>query len=359
MITTPPADLDGILAKVQKLLNTTGRSPEEAAAYVEKAHALLAQYDLSIDDIGKLTADPRTAVAEREGVTGVTEGKPEGWKADLLFSVARAFECKVLNVQHTEQTKSGKYRVVTTYSLVGFGHDLEAAHYAHSFLLAEVARLGKEYARVGWDAIKEESRRRGISVHDAERWYTQWTGTHPLKAELYFIKGATQTVTEALDREAARRRREAVEVNPNALMVQKGAEVDDYLGRKSYGDRWEDVKARQAKWAAEAREESEKRSQLRRAHMADEHDAGRVAECPICRIEANAEEEAKRRPETDAQRQAREEREWRRSERNYQRYVREQAKIDHDALGAGQAAGRKINIRPGVGSGTSGKEQLG
>ena len=314
-------DIDAVLAKVQKMLNVEGRTPEEAAAYVEKAHAILAQYDLTIEDVGQLKADPRTAVTKTDGaVATTTKGKPDGWKADLLRAVANAFECRVVVQYRSEPTPKGAYRTVKHYNLVGFKHDLEAARYAHSFLMGEITRQAKGYAKTHWDAIRALAASTGQTFHEAESDYVVYEGTHPLKAELYFIKGATQTVGHSLTMEAALRKDAAVAANPHGLVVQKEEALTDFIGQEQYGDKWPEEKARRARVAAEF----EARRNTTPA-VVDE------------------------KPETPAQARKREEREQREYRKWEDRWYREQAKIDHSALQAGQKAGRTMKVRPGIG----------
>jgi hypothetical protein len=325
---TEARDLDAIVAKVQALLNNKGRTPEEAAAYVAKAHELLAKYELSMDDIGALKADPRTAVSRGAEVARTVKGKPDGWKADVLRQVARTFGTRVVTSWDSERTKSGKYRTVYSYSLVGFKHDIDAARFAFDYLVAEITRLSKEYSRPMWDSIKADAKRWNVSVHEAESDFALREGTHPLKAEVYFVKGAAQTIGEALAQSSARERSEAVAHNPNAIVVQKEAEIEEFLGRETHGDRWEQIKAdriaRTDRWEQER----------------------------LDRIAREAEERAK---ETPAQRRRREAREQRESEKEarradresqayWNRYYREQAKIDMDALVAGQRAGKSLRV---------------
>jgi hypothetical protein len=327
------ANIDQVLEKVQKLLNVEGRTPEEAAAYVEKAAEILAQYDMTIEDVGQLKADPRTSVAKGDVLAKKTRGKADGWKADLLVTVARHFDARVTVTYEVEMTKSGRQRSVQHYRLIGFKHDLDAARYAFSFLVHEIERLGKEYARPMWDEIKGNAKSWGVSVHEAEADYVRWNGTHPLKAELYFVRGATETVVEALRSDRARREEaRRADPNPNALVVQKEAEIADFIGRDAYGDRWEEVKRQRADWKVRAQEQEAARV----AREAEE----RATETPAAR----ARREARERKEAakEAKRQARA------SEAYWRRYEREQAKIDHSALNAGQRAGRTISIRPGI-----------
>lgn len=343
MTATTKPNLDEVVAKIEALLNVKGRTPEESALYVAKAHKLLDKYDLDIDDIGKLKADPRTAVGRGNEVTRTTKGKPDGWKADVLFEVARMFEVRVVRGYDTERTKSGKDRSIRTYSLIGFKHDVEAAHYAHSFLVGEITRLGKEYAKPMWDTIKANAKEWGTSVHTAERYFVEDEGTHPLKAELYFVKGAAQTVGEALAR-ATSEEEDAAEANPNALVVQKKEAIDDFIGREQYGDEWETVKARRAaaRAAGGIGDLSAYLEARRREQEAEE--AKHANETPA----QHARCERRKQREAEA-----EERRWQKQyERDERKRQRQLEKMDLTALNAGQLAGRRINIRPGIGGGS-------
>lgn len=311
-----------------------GHTPEEAAERVRKAHELLAKYDLSIDDIGALRSDPRTAVRRGTEVTRQTDGKPDGWKVDVLRAVAILYGVQIAGRRDVELTKSGKYRTFTSYVLIGFKHDVEAAHYAHTFLVEEITRLSKEYSRPMWEAIKANAKAWGVSVHEAESDFARFEGKHPLKAEVYFVKGAAQTVDGALRRAARDEREAAVADNPNALVIQKAEVIADFIGRETYGDKWESVKAARAetldRWRREAAE--------RTAREAEE----RASETPV---------ERRRREAREAKEQAKEaRRNARATDAYYRKLDRETAKMDHDALAAGQRAGQELRIgRTGIG----------
>lgn len=338
-------NIDEILARVQKLLNVEGRTPAEAAEYIRKAHDILAEYDLTIESVGQLKSDPRTSIAGREGITEAVEGKPDGWKADLLFEVARLFDARVINHSQMERTKSGRYRRRYVYELVGFGHDLEAAHYAHSFLVGEITRLAKAHVRPMWDTIKDNAKKWDVSVHEAEKTYVEWGYSHPLKAELYFIRGAAEAVESNLRverRERDMKRRQDVEANPNALTVQKDEELNEYIGRRQYGDRWEAEKARRAS-TSEAYAAMWERERAAAAEKAAREAEKRARETPEQTARREAREAARRAKEEAAEDRAyqrREEARWRREQ-----------KVDHAAHRAGYAAGKDISIRPGVGAG--------
>lgn len=322
----PTVDLDAIVVKVQKLLALgTSSNPNEAQAAVQKAQDLLAKYDLTMDSVTDLKADPRTAVRQGGVASTATEGKPESWKSDLLEAVARAFECKVTWSHEYTETRTGRYREVKSGMLIGFGHDVEAAGYAQSFLVGEITRLAKEYSRTHWDAIAQLAEEMGWAHGQAESFYSGNSGTHPLKAELYFIKGATETVREALERDAWERRRAATAQNPNALVVQKESAIRDFIYQERYGMSYADWRA---KWDAEmaARKAAEEPTEASTSALTKE---------PSPSTRRRAEEAAERR------RRRADERYWREQER-------ERKATDHSALRAGQEAGRTIRIRPGV-----------
>jgi hypothetical protein len=327
-------DLDAIVEKVAALLKVEGRTPEEAAEYVRKAHELLAKYDLTMDDIGALKSDPRTAVARGAEVTRQTDGKPDGWKVDVLRAVASLYGVRIVGHRDVERTKSGKYRTFTSYVLVGFKHDVDAAHSAHTFLVEEITRLSKAYSRPMWDAIKANAKAWGVTVHEAESDFARWEGTHPLKAEVYFVKGAAQTVDGALRRAARDEREAAVAANPNAIVVQKQEVIDDFIGYEQYGDKWESVKAARAETLERWRRESAERT----AREAEE----RASETPL---------ERRRREAREAKEQAKEaRRNARANEAYWRKQDRELARMDLNALQAGQRAGQELRIsRTGIG----------
>lgn len=344
-------NLDDIIRKVQALLNVEGRSPEEAAAYVAKAQAMLAKYDLSMETIANLKADKRTSVRKAEkSDASVTEGKPESWKADILQAVADAFDCRVIFDHAIERTKSGRYRSIRHGYLVGFGHDVEAAGYANAFVVAEITRLAKEYARAGWDTIRNRAALYGISVHDAERDYVDMTGTHPLKMEISFIKGAAETATEVISREAREMRRRAREANPNALVIQKREEVDDEYERLRWGmtpEQWAARKAKQAEREAAGGvgDLSAYLAQRRREYEAEQ--AKHAAETPA--QHAKCERAAARKAAAEAREYAKWERkEARRAQAEANRAARAAERLDWHAVRDGRAAGSALSIRPGI-----------
>lgn len=302
-----------VLDKARKLL-ALGQSPNEheAAAAVAKARSLLAEYDLAMESVEGLKADPRTSV--RKATTGVAteSGKPDGWKADLFEAVAKFHDC-----QHEWTYTYNGRKCTKTGVLIGFGHDVEAAGYSYAFLQGEIERLAKQYAAVMWAEIKVLAEQMEVPHTQAESTYTARTGRHPLKAKLYFIRGAVGTVTSRLG-EVHWHANHAQAGNPHAIVVDKRRSVLDFVYQERYGCTYAEYQARQeaavAKWRAE--------------------NPARPARQPTA-AEQRRFEARSRKWQRQAERAA--EREW--------------AATDHQAVSAGRAAGAQIRLRPGVGEG--------
>lgn len=331
--------LDKVIDKVRKLL-ALGSSPNEneAAAAVAKAQELLAAYDLSMESIQDLKADKRTAVTKGAAVVSTTEGKPDGWKADLFEAIASTSDCYTAYSYEYEETKGGKSRQVKSGNLIGFGHDVEMAGYALAFLIKEIERLAQAYADVMWAEIREMRDNLEITQHEAEATYVRTNGRHPLKAKLYFTRGAAEAVIANLQQAAYYRKQaaeaEARNTNTTALVISKKAAIDDYLSMEHYGktaaEHQAEVEANIAKWNQERADALAK----------------------------NPPPEAK--PETEAERHKRQERERRENERYWQaqerRRDREEAKKDRTAYRQGKQEGATVSIRPGIQAGTPNKQ---
>jgi hypothetical protein len=309
------ADISKVIDKVRKLL-ALGTSPNEneAASAVAMAHKLLEDFDLTIESVNDLKADPRTSIRKGNALFSTTEGKPEGWKSDLFLTVARTFDCFTAYAYETETTKAGRDRTVKHGNLIGFGHDVEAAGYALSFLIGEITRLAQDHADDLWADIRRYRDANDLTQHDAESFYVQRTGRHPLKAKLYFIKGATEAVCRKLDDDYWVKQSAAHQPdNPYALMVDKRRSVEDFIYMERYG-----------KTKAEYDAEWDARHAMRKS--AD-------APAPV---------------ETEAERRKREKRwaQWQETQRR--KREREEAKVDRQAYEAGSEAGSQISIRPGL-----------
>jgi len=121
-----------VLEKIRKLLNL-GASPNEpeAVAAVNKAHALLREYNLSIEDI-KEPVD----VKRHDVIKGSRMLK---WRKILIYASAYTNYCEVVETVG---------RGVHNFSLYGREHNVAGAMALYGYL-AEVVGKAAEYARPG------------------------------------------------------------------------------------------------------------------------------------------------------------------------------------------------------------------
>lgn len=298
-------DITTIISRVEKLMALgTSSNEHEAALAVAKAHELLAKYDLTMGDVQSLRSDERTDIREGDSLDVSTHGKPEQWRSNLATAVARYFNCWPIR-----SVRRGGRRYIVTQRFLGFGHDVEAAEYALSFLFGEIDRLAKEYAKLSWDAIGRMAREYGVSYHHAESLWVSEGNHHPLRSAKSFREGAVVGVAAAF---ADSMRAAKSDLRGTELVQQKGDAIRDWWYRKEYGMSYE------------------------------EFTASRAQATPTVAPK-----------ETDAERRRREAKEARQRERSeakwHREWVRQQQATDHDAYSMGIDAGRRINIRPGVG----------
>jgi len=132
-------NMEKIIEKVQKLLNLAGNNPNEneAAAAVEKAHAILAEHNLDMAHIkeadlgGKDSAD---MIRQKMAVENKIKLKSIGW---LWNAVAEAHFCKLY------KTNSSKGKV---YTFVGRKINTIVAAQMAQYLTTTVWRLMREEA---------------------------------------------------------------------------------------------------------------------------------------------------------------------------------------------------------------------
>lgn len=123
-------DSKAVLNKVKKLF-ALSQSPNEAEAALamEKAHTLLKEHNLSINDISK---DSKYDIKE----TLVFDGKYDSkWKSILLAGTAEANYCTILKAR----TNDGTSRYV-----VGKEHNAIVAIETYKYLITVIERLSKK-----------------------------------------------------------------------------------------------------------------------------------------------------------------------------------------------------------------------
>lgn len=252
-------EMNDIIRKVEGLLALgTSSNEHEAASAVAKAQDLMLKYGLTLERVqGKAKA---ADVNETDHFDVFERGKPTEWKMNVLREVARTSGVWIVQRSRSELVESkhakygSRYATYRTAFFVGLPMDIAVARNAYEFLVAEIERLAKEYAAGHWQAIRDIAKRDGISVHSAERQYTWSTGTHPLKAQASWTKGAAQGVIEMLNIEH-RKRMAGAGLEGNELVLNREAIIRDYWYVKQYGKTYDqymaEMKERNAKWAAE------------------------------------------------------------------------------------------------------------
>ncbi len=345
--------IDQIVSTIRKLMALGGSPNEnEAASAVSKAQELLKQHDLSMEDISENMNSKVSFVSSRSDIGVVRFGKPEQWKEELFESVYYTSECRVMwsnerkveiEFDKTEEHDWSRYVKGTRHKTrafksgdkwyyyekgrfartIGRTSDLELAHYSFDFLVQELLRLALAYGQERWEEIWTLGRELGVSKHDAESIYVARNGTHPLKAKISWLKGAVQSVCQKLHSDKYARDRS--DTQSTALMVNKSAAIEDFLGVEQHGswDAYMDSKRRWAETIAEWRRE--------------------VVE-NACTEPTKAETEVQK-----AKREAREKKDRERWQRRYDREQEDRAKsIDAKAYNRGVKDGESIGVKPGI-----------
>jgi hypothetical protein len=122
------SDMNEVISKVKKLFALSSSSNEhEAALAMEKAHAMLKEYNLTSADI---QADSKYGIMEQ----AVLESKNQSiWKSIIIMGVCEANYCMSL-------TSRG---YTTTEKIIGKEHNIVVAKAMIEYLIATVERLSK------------------------------------------------------------------------------------------------------------------------------------------------------------------------------------------------------------------------
>lgn len=125
------SNITEVLAKVKKLFALSNSSNEnEASLAFEKAHKLLKEYNLSINDIQKDT------IYDVKEETVYEAKNDSAWRAIIMSGVAKANYCELLK----RFTRNGYKQV-----LVGKEHNIIVAKEMINYLIATIERLSKDY----------------------------------------------------------------------------------------------------------------------------------------------------------------------------------------------------------------------
>lgn len=247
---TQEKDRESVIDKIAKLLNTQGRTPEEAAEFVAKANALAEQHGIALYEVTGRKARMASDVKQTGAMDIFEHGKPQAWRWTVLQAAAESAGVHVVQGhrwEYVEGTYKSK-RFVTAY-FIGLPMDVEVAGYTYQYLVQEVERLAREHSKPAWDQIRTNARLRGIKVHEAEMEYAAWN-THPLKMQTSFRKGAAVGVAKAIARLTAER--QEAEAGTMALVIDRKAAIRDFIYLRDYGKTYDqfyaDIRARDAEY---------------------------------------------------------------------------------------------------------------
>lgn len=301
-----------IAEKIAKLLALAGNNPNEheAALAASKAQALMQEYDLTLGDVESLKVDQRmgSGVVEHSRVTLRQKGKPGGWKVDLFIVVGQTSDCVVYASKGSSwYDGQGRY--------LGRERDVQMAEYLFEFLTRELERLQDEFGKTRWAELKAYAKQWGMSTHEAERDFSA-DGRHPLKSKQSWVEGAVEAVSSSL-RQAKYER----DANPSAsaLVVNKEAAIRDFQAQKAGFPTWDAYMASRKPIQTDVESKPFK---------------------PLTKRQREAQDRANQRY-------------WDKQERDAER---KHAARDHTAYRAGQDAGSRITLRPGVRGGEKTQE---
>lgn len=309
-----------ILTQVQKLLSVQGRTPEETAAYAQKAQDLMLAWNLSEDRLGEGGEDGRRAEEKFRG--GFYEYERDLWErvADLNFCLYWSHWVTVPRERVDERVRNYRtrhareFRRERQHRIVGRVVNITATRNMMSYLLDATERLCREWLgasqNTGLRSRRAVSFREGVASDLASRLWD---------------RRQAQLTEERRAAERARREAEAAGMagasSSTAITISsvRKSERDANMDLL-YGEGW---------------------SARRAADIAKAAAAERAAREAYTRWAAANPEEAAREAEKERQAERR---------RSY-RPTRERAEKERDwgAFSAGSEAGASISLDPQVG----------
>lgn len=136
--------MEDVIEKVRKLLahGNGNVSEAEAAVYIEKAHSILEQHNLTIEDISE----------KDESKFGVDYGHladddyySSPWKETIYAAAAAYSFCSyVRGTREIKARRSGKPKRITVHVIIGRKANAMVARHMAEYLFQVVERLGKE-----------------------------------------------------------------------------------------------------------------------------------------------------------------------------------------------------------------------
>lgn len=137
---------DKVIDKVRKLMGmATSANEAEAAAFAEKAQALLAEHNLSMSEIAA-SEKPDDGDFEMDSDLE-TDSRP--WRRSLATMTAKMFFCQYFYTHKYIPTKTRKCGYVRKdiHTFVGAPHNIVVAKLMYQYLTATIVRLSDEGAK--------------------------------------------------------------------------------------------------------------------------------------------------------------------------------------------------------------------
>ncbi|MBN2652594.1 MAG: DUF2786 domain-containing protein [Spirochaetales bacterium] len=152
-----------IVEKIKKLLALAKSSNEnEAAAALAKAHKLLRDYDLTLEDVE----------AKEQSVFCLdllTFSREQAWKAILAKGIAEYNYCKILKSQSVVQTSPRKSKVVSCYQVYGSEVDVLVCKEMFDYLVKAVLIITRGNSNQKQETSHKNSFKLGVTYSLCER----------------------------------------------------------------------------------------------------------------------------------------------------------------------------------------------
>lgn len=192
-------NIGDIIRKVKKLFKLAGGTSykEEAASAMEKARQLLAEYNLSMDEVTVEDEGQKPTTEQAFGIAGA-------WQESLLRVICNWTNCSPFQSFGYERGGRGK----TTLKFVGMPAEIEICKYTYEAVYSQIKKLRKTKSR------KEREARRANGESSAD------SGSH------YYLEGYTMGIIDHL-RERLKKRVEEEETG-RALVLVRNPKIDEW-----------------------------------------------------------------------------------------------------------------------------------
>lgn len=154
---------DAIVEKIKKLLALSGSNNEnEAASALRKAHQLLLDYDLSMDQVEKSENNIHSLEL-------LKFAREQAWKTVLVNAVADYNFCKVLNRKSYIQVSRNKAKPSYCYEIYGSEVDIHVCREMFEYLTRSILIMTRNSSKDRKDRPYKESYKLGMAYKISER----------------------------------------------------------------------------------------------------------------------------------------------------------------------------------------------